>query len=44
MGMYMVKYDCDRLVPGTLNLLYLKNTLMNWANFWLAGSDVIIPG
>ena len=35
---------CDLLGPGTLNLLYLMNKLMNWANFLHAGSDVIIFG
>ena len=29
--MHMVKYDCELLGSG--NLLYLKNKLMNWANF-----------
>ena len=44
LGMHMVRYACDLLVPGTQKsaLSQLKNKLMNWADFLHAGSDGII--
>ena len=42
LGMHMVKYGCDLLVPGTLKCAYLKNKSINWADFLHAGSDVVI--
>ena len=46
LGMHMVRYACDLLVPGTQKsaLSQLKNKLMNWADFLHAGSDGIIFG
>ena len=45
-GIYMVKYGCGLLGPGTLKFAssQLKNKLMNWADLLHAGSDVIIFG
>ena len=44
LGMYMVKYGCDVLGPGTLKsaLSQLKNKSMNWADFLHAANDGII--
>ena len=47
LGMHMVKYGCDLLGPGALLyllLFQLKNKSMNWTDFLLAGSDVIVFG
>ena len=46
LGMYIVKYGCDLLGPGTLKFtsFQLKNESMNRADFLHAGSDVIIFG
>ena len=43
-GMYMVKYGCDFLGPGTLKsaLSQIKNKSMNWADFLHAWSVEII--
>ena len=40
----VVKNGCDHLVYETLNLLYLKNEFMNWADFLQAVCDGIIFG
>ena len=40
----MVKYVCVLLSLGLKNLFDLKNKLMNWADFWYVGSDVISFG
>ena len=44
LGMYMAKYDCDLLGPGTIKstLSQLKNKSMSWAEFLHAVSDGII--
>ena len=40
----MVKKGRGHLGHGTLKLLYLKNELMNYADFFQGASDVIIFG
>ena len=40
--MTIVKYECGLLGHGTLKSAYLKNELMNWADFLHAGGDAII--
>ena len=46
LGMHMVKYDCDLLVPRALKsvLSQRKNKPMNCADFLQPGRDAIIFG